>query len=230
MKISSIYIVDKTIIAMLKKDKLHLKESIRNFLIASYDTITESEIKNGTVRGEIDQAIRGEFGNMEMLSNSNRGIIYQKSPGVIFKVGHDQDEYENAVSFLKRPHKNFVTYYSAEPWRVMGDKKLYVFTMERVNELSENQWDIVDLIQNSLGLQEYMLDDTKRYMFMKELEQNPEWYENFATYKEVRAWVFQLYNMYKEADRREITLLDLRAQNLGVNSKGVPVHFDMGEG
>jgi len=204
---------------------MNLTESYKKRLLELADVIPAN-----TIRDEIDQAIRNEFGDMKILNNSNRGIIYQKSPGVIFKVGHDEQEYENAVSFLKRPHKNFVTYYSAEPWRVMDDKKFYIFTLEQVNELSEDQWDIVDLIQNTLGLQEYMLDDTRRYVFMKQLEQHPEWYEDFATYKEVRAWVFQLYNMYKEAQRRGLTLLDLKAQNLGINSQGVPVHFDIGEG
>ena len=201
------------------------RKYIRNFLIESYDTITK-----GTLRDEVDSAIRSEFGDMELISNSNRGIIYKKMPGIVFKVGLDKDEYENALSFIKRPHKNFITYYSAEPWRSFDSKRTYVFTMEEIRELTDDEWTIVDMIQNSLGRQDYMLDDSRRYRFMKELEQHPEWYEEIATYKEVRFWLINLYNMYKEADIRGIELHDLRAQNLGVNRNGVPVHFDIGEG
>jgi len=203
----------------------NIRKFIRNFLLENVATVEKS-----TKRSEVDQGIRSEFGDMELVSNSNRGIIYRKSPGVIFKVGLDKDEFDNAVSFIKRPHKNFITYYSAEPWRVFDGEKSYVYTMEEIRELNEKEWDIVDLINNSLGVQDYMLDDSRRYNFMREIKENPEWYENIGTYKEVRAWVINLYNMYKEADRRGLELHDLRAQNLGINKNGVPVHFDMGEG
>lgn len=164
-----------------------------------------------------------------MIHNSIRGQVYELSNGTILKRTNDKIEYDNAISFLKKPSPYFVNIISANPIDDSTPQE-YEIIMEKLKPLNNSQWERVDLIMNSLGRQDYMLDDSRRMSFLGELKRNPEWYENFSSYKEIVDTVYQLKRMYKEAQNRGIVLFDLRAQNLGVNSKGDMVHFDMGAG
>ena len=101
--------------------------------------------------------------------------------------------------------------------------------MDAITELKESTWNVIDMIQNSLGSQEYFLNDQKRWAFSKEIKENPEWYEDFSSYKEVMKVMISLYSMYKEAKKRGFVLYDLRAQNIGLTKDGNLVHFDIGD-
>jgi len=180
-------------------------------------------------REESDTLFKRKFDGYEFIKWTRNGALYRKEPGVVVKVTRDRSEYDNALRFLKRPHRGFVKYYSAKPWVRINGNDYFILEMEELKELDEAEWELVDLIQNSLGSQSYMLDDNKRYRFLNELKMYPEWYEDYGTYKDAARLVMDLYGMYKEADRRGFTLYDLRAINLGRTSDGRLVHFDIGD-
>lgn len=171
-----------------------------------------------------------QFGEMPLLQSSNRGLIYRSGPGIVTKATVDETEYENAKKFIGNPHKNFIIYYSAEPWMELSGKNWYILKMEEIKPLYGADWEIVDLINNTLGLQEYMLSDQRRMSFIGELKRNPEWYEDFASYKDMISTLSDMHNMYKEAQKRGIVLSDARSQNFGRTTDGRLVHFDMGAG
>ena len=179
-------------------------------------------------REEANGLFEKKFDGYEFIKWTRTGGLYRKEPGVIVKVTRDRSEYDNALRFIKRPHKNFVKYYHAEPWIKINGHDFFILEMEELKELDDAEWELVDLIQNSLGAQEYMLNDNKRYRFLNELKANPDWYEDYGTYKDAIKIVFDLYSMYKEADRRGFVLYDLRAINLGRTNDGRLVHFDIG--
>lgn len=178
------------------------------------------------IRNIIRETIRGK-----LMAKSWNGEVYEVPGGKILKITKDSSEYKNALEFIKRPSPYFVKYYSAKelPSKQDGTPQ-YELVMDKLKELNDQEWSRVDMVTQTLGRQDYMLDDQKRYAFLGELKRNPEWYEDFATYKEMVQTTEQLRRMYKEADRREITLHDLRAQNIGTDTKGALIHFDIGAG
>lgn len=182
-----------------------------------------------SMREKISQEFKNDFGDMELVQKTRNGLLYRKAPGVMVKVTLDKSEFDNALRFVGRPHKSFIKYFDAKPWKEFNGKEFYVLEMEEVKELDNAEWDFIDLVQNSLGSQNYMLDDNRRWAFLAELKRNPEWYEDVGTYKEASKLVLALYSMYKEADRRGFVLYDLRAQNVGRTMDGRLVHFDIGD-
>ena len=109
-----------------------------------------------------------------LLQTTHRGAVYEED-GVIIKITTDVVEYNNAVILIKKPSKYFIDYYTAND---NGDGS-YELTMEEITPLSDDESDMVDIIQNSLGRMDYMLDDNRRYAFIRELKDNPEFYEDF---------------------------------------------------
>jgi hypothetical protein len=144
----------------------------------------------------------------------------------ITKITSDVEEYENALKLSKNPSPYFVRYYSAED---LDDGK-YKLTMDKLTPLSDSECEMVDLIMNSLGIEEYMLDDRKRYAFMNELKRNPEYHESFSDYTSMVNMIMRIRRMYLDAKKRGITLNDLRCDNLGKTPSGELVHFDLGAG
>ena len=188
------------------------------------EVITEEIGRDGGVH-----IFEKSFGDMEFIKWVRSGALYRKSSGVMVKVTRDKSEYDNALRFIKKPHKSFINYYDAVPWNIINGDEYFVLEMEEVELLSDSETEVVDIIQNSLGSQEYMLDDNRRWRFLNELKQNPEWYEDYGSYKDVANLVMELYSMYKEAERRGFVLYDLRSINLGKNKEGKLVHFDIGD-
>ena len=160
---------------------------------------------------------------------TNRGYIIDKGETII-KVTKDRVEYENAVRLVDSPNPNFVNYHSAETYKVVNGVPHYKLVMDKLTELSDVEEDAIDLILNSLGLQEYMLDNNKRGAFLRELKANPEWYEGYGAYVNIENLVESLYHMYKYAQDNGFKLLDLRSQNLGRTFQNKLVHFDLGSG
>jgi len=191
--------------------------------------IVREVLREHLSREEGDALFKRKFDGYEFIKWTRTGGLYRKEPGVIVKVTRDRSEYDNALRFLKRPHKRFVKYYHAEPWETINGNDYFILEMEEVKELDEAEWDLVDIIQNSLGAQSYMLDDNRRYKFLNELKMYPEWYEDYGTYKDAARLVMDLYEMYKEAERRGFVLYDLKAINLGRTKDGRLVHFDIGD-
>lgn len=162
----------------------------------------------------------------KFMFKTSKGYQLYEDNDVIIKITDDKTEYDNALVFLKRPSPYFIKFYSAQQ---IGEKE-YEIQMERVNELPEKESEMVDLIMNTLGRQDYMLDMNRRLQFKMELKRNPEWYEDLCTYDELTKMIFTLLHMYEDAEKRGITLYDLRPQNLGVTREGRIVHFDIGSG
>lgn len=127
---------------------------------------------------------------------------------------------------LNKPKKSFVNYYSVES----NNNGYYKLIMEKLYPLSDNECEIIDLILNTLGIEEYMLDDNKRYSFIQELKNNPEYYEDFASFNEMKNMILILKRMYIEAKQIGIKLFDLRCDNIGKRLNGDIVHFDLGSG
>lgn len=161
----------------------------------------------------------------KLITKTHRGEIYEYEDK-IRKITTDVIEYDNACKLIENHSKYFIKYYSAKQ---ISDGK-YELIMEKITPLSENECDMVDLIQNSLGIEEYMLDDNKRYSFIKELRNNPDYYEDFATFNDMLTMINLLKRMYIEAKSRNIRLHDLRCINMGRNSLNNIVHFDLGAG
>lgn len=200
------------------------------FLSESYK-LRIQELSGIKTENSTRAASNDEFENnnkgIKPIFQTQRGSLYKKAPGLMVKLTVDKTEYENALIFLNKPHKNFIKYYSAEPMKTEG---WYILSMEEIKELSDDEWAIVDLINNTLGITEYMLDDNKRWAFINELKRNPEWYEEEGSYSEVISILQDIHNMHKEANRRGIKLRDARSQNMGRTMDGRLVHFDMGAG
>jgi hypothetical protein len=167
-----------------------------------------------------------EYDNLKLIFKTHRGYVYDYGDNKILKLTTDVIEYNNALIFLNKPSKYFVKYYSVK----QINDSYYELIMDKLVELTENECEIVDLIQNSLGSQYYMLNDEKRYSFIKELKNNPEYYEDFATYQNMIDMINLLKRMYIEASHRNIILYDLRCINLGKTKDGNIVHFDIGAG
>lgn len=161
----------------------------------------------------------------ELLYKTHRGEVYADGDKIT-KITSDIEEYENALKLAKNPSPYFVRYYSAED---LGNGK-YKLTMDKLTPLSDSECEMVDLIMNSLGIEEYMLDDNKRYAFMNELKRNPEYYESFSDYTSMVNLIMRIRRMYLDAKKRGITLKDLRCDNLGKTQNGELVHFDLGAG
>ncbi len=172
------------------------------------------------------QNVLSQYKDLTPLGKTANGYVFMNPEDQIVKLTNDQIEYQNALVFMDNPSKLFVNYYSAKD---LGNG-LYELKMEKLDQLNDKEWDMVDLIQQSLGAQDYMLNDQKRWAFINELKTNPEFYEHFATLEEMVAFINLLKKMYKEAKDRGITLFDLRAQNLGKTKNGNYVHFDIGRG
>jgi len=185
--------------------------------------------ENNATRIAFVNTFKEKYGDMEEIGQTRTGALFRDSSGTIVKLTSDKSEYDNALHFIKKPHKNFIKYYSAEPLEV-GDETWYVLYMEEIKELGDDDWAVVDMINNTLGTQDYMLDDQRRYSFIAELKRNPEWYEDIASYKEIIKTLQDIYTMYKEAARRGIRLHDARSQNMGRTNDGRLVHFDIGAG
>lgn len=162
----------------------------------------------------------------ELLRKTRTGELHSTDDGKIVKITNDRIEYENAQKLIKNSSPVFIKYHSAKP---IGNEK-YELLMDKIYPLNDKEWDLIDLIQNSLGSQDYMLDDKKRNSFIKELKMNPEYYEDYASLNEVLSMLKVLQTMYVEASRRGIILYDLRAQNIGKTLNGNYVHFDVGSG
>lgn len=167
------------------------------------------------IREQLETIYRGKNRSVTVLPNGN-----------IQKITNDKIEYENALSLIKNPSDVFIKYYSANQ---MADGR-YELTMERITPLDDKDWDIVDLIQNSLGSVDYMLDNNRRNNFIKEIKYHPEYYDDFASLSEVLNFINLLYKMYLEGKKRGIALYDLRPQNIGKDASGHYVHFDLGAG
>jgi hypothetical protein len=161
----------------------------------------------------------------KLIKKTHRGNIYELPDGKIMKLTIDIIEYENAIKIINNPSKFFIKYYSAEPYG-----KHYKLIMEKLTELSDNEYDMVDIILMNLGRQDYMLNDNKRINFKQELKNHPEYYEDYGTLNEMFNILNTLKNIYAAAKERNITLYDLRASNLGKTKKGNIVHFDIGAG
>jgi len=156
---------------------------------------------------------------------TNRGYLIDNGDKYT-KLTTDKIEYENALRLINNPNKHFVKYYSAKP----HNEKYYELVMDKLNPLSDNDSDIVDMIQQSLGLQEYMLDSAKRNSIINEFKRNPEWYEGLGSIQDVLKIINSIYQMYLYAKNNTFSLFDLRAQNLGRTNEGILVHFDLGSG
>lgn len=156
---------------------------------------------------------------------THRGELFEEDNKII-KITTDVVEFNNAKILIQNPKQCFVIYYSAKD---IGDGK-YELIMEKLLPLSDAECDMIDIIMNSLGIEKYMLDDNKRNSFIKELQLNPEYYDDFATYKQMYHMVTILKNMYTEAKQIGIELLDLRCDNIGKRRNGDVVHFDLGAG
>ena len=161
--------------------------------------------------------------------HTNRGYIIDKGDKII-KVTTDAIEYENALRLINNPHENFVKYDSAEPYKEINGKQTYKLVMDKVDTLGDEEWDVVDLIQQSIGKQEYFLDKNKRNRTLKELKNNPEWYEDYGDFNKVMDLIKSMYNMYSYADNNGFKLFDLKGINMGRDKKGNLVHFDLGSG
>lgn len=170
--------------------------------------------------------IKSKYPNMQVMHRTANGYVLLDGTDQIVKITNDKTEYENALKFIKRPSPLFVKYLSAKE---LGDG-MYELQMEKLDPLNDKEWDIVDLIQQSLGSQDYMLNPQRRTAFVMELKKFPEYYEDFATLEEVVAFMNLLKKMYVEARARGIVLYDLRAQNIGKTRNGNYVHFDIGRG
>ena len=191
---------------------------------------------NPNFRKKIASIINEELNIYDILAkHKNSEIVHKTATGYVLlnpfdqivKITNDKIEYENALKFMERPSKLFVKYFSA---KVLGDG-MYELIMDKLEPLNSKEWDIVDLIQQSLGAQSYMLDQQKRTAFVFEMKNNPEYYEEFAaSLEEVVAFMNLLKKMYQEAQARNIVLYDLRAQNIGKTRNGNYVHFDIGRG
>jgi hypothetical protein len=181
-----------------------------------------SELKR-IIKEELDLT---NYSNLKLLHKTHRGYVYQLDNGNILKITKDPVEFNNAEILIKNPSKFFAKYFTAKK---LNDQ-YYELTMEKLTPLSEVEWDTVDLIQNTLGRQDYMLDPNRRNQFIRELKANPEYYEDFTDFNQVLKILETLKMMYQEAQSRGITLMDLRAQNLAKNSEGRIVHFDLGSG
>lgn len=167
-----------------------------------------------------------KYNDLEMLHQTHRGYVYDYGDNKILKITKDKIEYDNALIFIENPSKYFVNYYTGKS--IGGG--FYELIMDKLEELNDDEWEMVDMIQNSLGNQDYMLDDNKRFTFLQELKQNPEWYEDFATFKQMMNMINLLKRMYIDAKQRGIELYDLRAINMGKTKEGDIVHFDIGAG
>lgn len=172
------------------------------------------------------QDVISKYKNLQAIDKTANGYVFLDAFDQIIKITNDKIEYENALKFIERPSKLFVKYISAKE---LGNN-IYELIMEKLDPLNDKEWDIVDLVQQSLGTQDYMLDNQRRWRFIAELKQNPEYYEGFSTLEEVVAFINLLKKMYLEAKARNIILYDLRAQNIGKRSNGDYVHFDIGRG
>lgn len=161
----------------------------------------------------------------ELIIKTHRGEIYNYDDKIL-KITTDVIEYNNALILINKPSKCFIKYYSAK--KLENNK--FELIMEKITPLSDDESDMVDLIQNSLGIEEYMLDDNKRYSFIKELKNNPEYYEDFCSYNEILAMINLIKRMYVEAKYRNIKLYDLRSSNMGKTVDNNIVHFDLGAG
>jgi hypothetical protein len=161
----------------------------------------------------------------ELIYKTHRGEIY-KHDDKILKITKDVIEYNNALILINNPSKYFIKYYSAK--KISDDK--FELIMEKIIPLNDDESDMVDLIQNTLGIEEYMLDDNKRYNFIKELKNNPEYYEDFCSFNEIINMINLLKKMYIEAKYRNIKLYDLRSSNIGKTIDNNIVHFDLGAG
>jgi hypothetical protein len=172
------------------------------------------------------QDVLAKHKNSQVIHKTANGYVLLNPFDQIVKITNDKIEYENALKFIERPSKLFVKYFSAKE---LGDG-MYELIMDKLDPLNDKEWDIVDLIQQTLGAQSYMLNQQRRTAFVMELKQNPEFYEEFAKLEEVVAFMTLLKKMYEEAQARGITLYDLRAQNIGKTKNGNYVHFDIGRG
>ena len=159
----------------------------------------------------------------KLLKKTRTGKIYELSNGNILKISNDELEFKNAKILISKPSKQFIKYYSAE--KVDNN---YEMEMQRIIPLKDNEVEVVDLIQNSLGDSDYFLNDTRRNKFIQELKNNKEWYESFATYKEVYKFVTEIYNIYKEGKRLGIDLFNINSENVGHTKDGRLVAFDLG--
>ena len=165
------------------------------------------------------------YNDLKQIVKTHRGEIYEYQDKIL-KVTTDIIEFQNAKILIKNPSKYFVKYFSAK--EIENDK--FELIMEKLTPISEKECDMVDFIQNTLGLQEYMLDDNRRYSFIKELKQNPEYYDEFTTFNEMLTMINLLKRIYLGAEHRGIKLFDLRCENLGKTSNNNIVHFDLGAG
>lgn len=214
------------------------KIGIDTFRILGYDGVFMNELGAITLAVFNPLNIKSAIGNNgnfskinpsivesnKLIYKTHRGEIYEQGDKIL-KITTDKIEYENALILLNKPSKYFVKYYSVKS---LGNK--YELLMEKLTMLSDDECDIVDLILNTLGRQDYMLDDEKRYSFIKELKQNPEYYDDYTTYDEIIKMLNILKRIYLEAKYLGIILLDLRCGNLGKNNSGNIVHFDLGAG
>ena len=177
------------------------------------------------------RAIIREAIQKKLIAKSWNGEVYEVDGGKILKITKDPTEYKNALEFMAKPSNYFVRYYSAKelPSKPDGTPQ-YEIVMDKLKELTGDEWARVDMINQTLGRQDYMLDDQRRWRFFAELKQNPEWIEDIGGFKAMLDTTNRLKRMYAEAQHRGITLYDLKGQNLGTNPKGEMVHFDIGAG
>lgn len=184
------------------------------------------EIVRKTIKSYICEQQQQQEEGEKLLTKTHRGEVYLLPDGKIMKLTTDIVEYENAVKILNNPSKYFVRYYLAEPY----DDHRYKLIMDKLTKLSDDEYDMVDLVLMTLGRQDYMLDNNKRLRFKQELKNNPEFYEDLGSLDDILLILNTLKNIYSAAQLRNITLLDLRAPNLGKNQDGNIVHFDVGAG
>lgn len=173
----------------------------------------------------IIEALRDYITEYRLITKTQRGEVYEDGDKII-KITKDVIEYNNAKILVDNPSRVFVRYHSVE---AIGDNR-YKLIMEKLTPLTDAECAVVDLIQNSLGKEEYMLNDNKRFSFIQELKNNPEYYVDFASFKEVSNMLLLLKRMYLEAKTRNIKLFDLRCDNMGKRSNAEIVHFDLGSG
>ncbi len=194
-----------------------------NEIEKTFDKLSESVYEDNKKKFHdilLSKGIQAEF-----IGAGNRGIAY-KSGDKVYKFSKDPVEINSATKLIGKTPKHLIKYYSVEPL----DDQWYLLKMDLLDKLTEEQEEIIELIQNSLGVQEYMLDPIRRQKFINELRIYPEYYEYIGTnLKTIQKILEQLLLIYSEAVQNDISTHDIRVDNLG-QKDGKIIHFDLGAG